>query len=213
MFEHGETSRVRLTKRLIRPGGVITVCCCLVLIFIVCAVVLPARALAQESPESSPNAAGPVLTLENAVSLATSHNRLVKDSVLEAEKYQFRVNVARSKRLPQFQVAVLGGQSLHAVNSTFPAGAFGTYPGIGPIPATEATVRTPARLTAVITGAIDVPLLQQHKIGLSIGATRVASDIALEGVRAQLALDAAREGVRTPLPHRRIALERRGASR
>ena len=188
----------------------------LVIIVFVCAAALPARALAQESPESSPNAEGPVLTLENAVSLATSHNRLVTDSVLEAEKYEFRVNVARSKRLPQFQFAVLAGQSLHAVNSTFPAAAFGTFPGIGPIPATEATVRTPARLTSVITGAIDVPLLQQHKIGLSIGATRVASDIALEGVRAQrqkiaaevrsayfklvaaqLALDAGREGVRT----------------
>jgi outer membrane protein len=205
-------------KRRYREGGVRLEVAVknLVFIFFVCTAVLPARALAQESPGSSPNAEGPVLTLESALSIATSHNRLVKHSVLEAEKYEFRVNVARSKRLPQFQVAVLGGQSLHAVNSTFPAGAFGTYPGIGPIPATEATVRTPAQLTTVITGAIDVPLLQQHKIGLSIAATRVASDIALEGVRAQrqkiaaevrsayfklvaaqFALDAAREGVRT----------------
>ena len=31
MFEHGETSRVPLTKRLIRPGGVITVWCWILL--------------------------------------------------------------------------------------------------------------------------------------------------------------------------------------
>ena len=88
----------------------------LVFIFFVCVVAVPARALAQQSSESAPATEVPVLTLENAVSLATSHNRLVKDSVLEAEKYEFRVNVARSKRLPQFQFAVLGGQSLHAVD-------------------------------------------------------------------------------------------------
>jgi outer membrane protein len=152
----------------------------LVFIFFVCVVALPARALAQQSSESAP-----VLTLQNAVSLALSDNRLVKDSVLEAEKYEFRVNIARSKRLPQFQFAVLAGGTLHGVTSTFPAGAFGTYDGIGPIPATEAKVRTPSQWTSVITGAIDVPLLQQHEIGLAIGATQVGSDIAREGVRAQ----------------------------
>jgi outer membrane protein TolC len=200
----------------------------LVFVFFVCAAALPARALAQESPESSPNAEGPVLTMENAVSLAMSSNRLVTDSVLEAEKHDFRVNVARSKRLPQFQFAVLAGELLHAVESTFPAGAFGTYPGTGPIPATDAKVRTPATFTTIITSSIDVPLLQQYKIGLGIHATELASAIAREGVRGQrqkiaadvrtayfnlvatqAAVDAARQAVRTMAEAQRVTAEYR----
>jgi outer membrane protein TolC len=187
-----------------------------IVIVLVCVLFRPAMAAAQERPDAVAGGDSAVLTLENAVSLAMSYNRLVKDSVLEAEKYEFRLNVARSKRLPQFQFSILSGELLHAVNSTFPAGAFGTYPGTGPIPATEAKVRTPAQLTAVINGAVDMPLLQQHKIGLAIGATQVGSDIARESVRAQrqkiaaevrsayfklvatqVAVDAARETVRT----------------
>ena len=180
------------------------------------AVVLPPSVQAQDSPESASHTQGPVLTLDDAISVAMSRNRLVKDSVLEAEKYEFRLNVARSRRLPQFHVDVLAGRTLHDVTSTFPAGAFGTYPATGPIPATEAKVSTPAQLTAVVNGSVIVPLLQQHKIGLAIGATQVGSDIAREAVRAQrqktaaevrtayfrlvaaqTAVDAARDAVRT----------------
>ena len=144
-----------------------------------------ASALAQEVPGPSSDTAAPLLTLESALSIALNDNRLVKDSVLEAEKHEFRLDVARSRRLPQFHFDVLGGQNLHAVNSTFPAGAFGTYDATGPIPSTEAKVQTPAKFTTVITGSIDLPLLQQHKIGLQIGATQVGSAIAHEAVRAQ----------------------------
>jgi outer membrane protein TolC len=200
----------------------------LVLIFFVCVVALPAGVLAQESSESLPDTEVPVLTLENAVSLAMSNNRLVKDSVLEAEKYEFRVNVARSKRLPQFQFAVLAGELLHAVDSTFPAGAFGTYPSTGPIPATEAKVQTPAQFTTVVTGSFDVPLLQQYKIGLGIRATELGSDIARESVRGQrhkiaadvrtaylnlvatqAAVDAARQSVRTLQEAQRVTAQYR----
>ena len=200
----------------------------LVFIFFVCVVALPARALAQASPESSSETDAPVLTLENAISLAMSDSRLVKDAVLDAEKHDFRINVARSRRLPQFQFSVLAGELLHAVESTFPAGAFGTYPSTGPIPATEAKVRTPAQFTTIVNGSIDLPLLQQYKIGLGIRATEVGSDIAREGVRgqrqkiaadvrtayfnlvaSQAAVDAARQSVRTLEEARRVTAQYR----
>jgi outer membrane protein len=200
----------------------------LVFIFFVCVVALPARALAQASPESSSETDAPVLTLENAISLAMSDSRLVKDAVLDAEKHDFRINVARSRRLPQFQFSVLAGELLHAVESTFPAGAFGTYASTGPIPATEAKVRTPAQFTTIVNGSIDLPLLQQYKVGLGIRATEVGSDIAREGVRgqrqktaaavrtayfslvaSQAAVDAARQSVRTLEEARRVTTEYR----
>src|SRR6185369_10254129 len=127
----------------------------------------------------------PLLTLDDAVSIALTKNRLVKNSVLEAEKYDFQVSTARSRRLPHFQFAALGGELLNSFDFTFPKGAFGTFPSTGPIPAKDAKVHTPAQLTAYLTGSMDVPLLQQYKIGLGIRATEVGREIAKEDVRAE----------------------------
>ena len=125
------------------------------------------------------------MTLNDAVSLALDNNRLVKNSTLESEKFDFRMNTARSRRLPQFQFSMLGGELLHPFNFTFPAGAFGTYPGIGPIPATQTGVKTPAVFTTYTNAGITEPLTQQYKIHLGIRATEIGRDIAREDVRAQ----------------------------
>jgi len=157
----------------------------------------------------------PLLTLDDAVSIALANNRLVKNSALEAQKYDFQVSTMRSKRLPHFQFAALGGELLQPFDFTFAKGVFGTNQG-APIPSTDAKVHTPARLTASLNGSIDLPLLQQYKIGLGIRATELGREIAKEDVRAerqkiavevrsayfelvatQAAVDAAREGVRT----------------
>jgi outer membrane protein TolC len=80
---------------------------------------------------------------------------------------------------------MLGGELLHPFNFTFEKGVFGTYPGVGPIPNTNAKVHTPAVFTTYLTGSIDQPLTQQYKIGLGIHATELGRDIAREEVRAE----------------------------
>jgi outer membrane protein len=171
----------------------------------------PIGLLAQQATQDAP-----FLTLDDAVSIALSNNRLVKNSALEAQKYDFQVSTMRSRRLPHFQFSILGGELLQPFDFTFAKGVFGDYPGIGPLPSKDAKVHTPARLTAFLNGGMDVPLLQQYKIGLGIHATELGRDIAKEDVRAerekiaaevrsayfelvatQAAVDAAREGVRT----------------
>src|SRR5271169_2072347 len=102
----------------------------------------------------------PLMTLDEAVNLALDNNRLVKNSSLEAEKFDFRVNTATSRRLPQFQFAVLGGELLRPVYFKFPAGAFGTYPATGPIPATNTSIKSPAVFTTYTTAGITQPLSQ-----------------------------------------------------
>ncbi len=173
--------------------------------------VSPIGSFAQQATQDAP-----LLTLDDAVSIALSNNRLVKNSALEAQKYDFQVSTARSRRLPNFHFSVLGGELLQPFDFTFAKGTFGTYPGVGPIPSTDAKVHTPARLTAFLNGSIDQPLTQQYKIGLGIRATELGRDIAKEDIRAakqkiaaevriayfelvatQAAVDAAREGVRT----------------
>lgn len=140
---------------------------------------------AQRPPASPQDTEAPLLTLDDAVSLALSHNRLVKNSALEAQKFDSRVSTARSRRLPQFHFSVLGGELLNSFDFTFDRGAFGTYPNTGPIPQSETKIRTPRRFTTYITGALDQPLTQQYKIGLGIRATELGRDIAQEDVRAQ----------------------------
>jgi hypothetical protein len=54
----------------------------------------------------------PVLTFDEAVSIALANNRLVENEMLEAQKYDFRVKTIRSRRLPHFQFPALGGELL-----------------------------------------------------------------------------------------------------
>jgi len=141
--------------------------------------------VAQQQQTLLDDSDAPVLTLDEAVNLALQHNRLVKNSVLEAQKYDFEVNTARSRRKPQFQFSMLGGELLHSFDFSFDKGVFGTYPGVGPIPGTNAKVHSPALFTTYLTGSIDQPLTQQYKIGLGIHVTELGRDIAREEVRAE----------------------------
>ena len=196
------------------------------LFFSILAGACPGMTSGQQQQTSSGDSGAPVLTLDGAVTLALQYNRLVKNSVLEAQKYDFQVSTSRSKRKPQFQFAMLGGELLHSFDFTFEKGVFGTYPSVGPIPGTNAKVHTPAVFTTYMTGSIDQPLLQQYKIGLGIRATELGRDIAREDVRAerqkiaaqvreayfnlfaiQANVDAAREAVKTYQEAQRVTVE------
>lgn len=156
----------------------------LTLAFVLCALAWPMPSAAQEQASNADTDA-PLLTLDEAVTLAVQHNRLVKNSVLEAQKYDSEVSTAKSRRMPQFQFSMLGGELLQPFDFTFKQGVFGTYPGVGPIPGNTSKVHTPAVFTTYLTGSIDQPLTQQYKIGLAIHATKLGRDIASEDVRAE----------------------------
>ncbi len=156
-----------------------------VLTFVMLGVTCPAILAAQRQSAPAADTDAPLLTLDDAVSIALTNNRLVKNSVLEAQKFDFRVSTARTRRLPQFQFAVLGGELLHSFDFTFEPGVFGTYPNVGPIPGTKTKINNPARFTTYITGAFDQPITQQYKIGLGIHLTELGREIAREDVRAE----------------------------
>ena len=194
-------------------------------VFILCALAWPLPSTAQDQPSNAETQA-PVLTLDEAVSLALQHNWNVKNFVLEAQKQDFEVGTARSKRKPQFQFSMLGGELLHSFDFTIPQGSLGTYANTGPIPSTNAKIHTPAVFTTYLTGSIDQPLTQQYKIGLGIRATELGRDIAREDVRAerqkiaaevrtsyfnlfaiQASVDAAREAVKTFEEAQRVTVQ------
>jgi outer membrane protein TolC len=185
----------------------------------------PATLLAQ-GPATPLDPEEPLLTLDAAVSLALDNNRQVKISALEAQKSEHQVNIARSRRLPQFHVDALAGSLLQPFDFTFPAGSFGTYPGTGPIPSTDAKIRTEVQFSSVLTASVDQPLSQLYEINLGVKATELGREIAREGLRAerqkvaaqvrsayfdlvatQAAVDAMRETVKTLTEVQRVTAQ------
>lgn len=136
-------------------------------------------AAAQEAPDSVP-----VLTLEQAVQLAVTNNRSVRIASLEVDKSKWQVAEMKTKRLPSFSADIIGSQLLNEISYTFPEGAFGSYPGIGPIPSTDTKVTTPRQPVAFITSQASQPISQLYKIHLGIRSQEVSSQLNSEKLRA-----------------------------
>src|SRR5215472_2914221 len=136
---------------------------------------------AQESAPSGP----PPLTLDEAVSLAQASNRQVKNAILAAAIDEDQIAEARTYRKPSLNVYALGSQLLTPVNFTFQKGVFGTFPGIGPVPATETKIHTPLRPTFYGLTQLSQPLSQQYKIGLNIRQAKLAKLVDEQRLRGQ----------------------------
>jgi len=126
-----------------------------------------------------------VLTLEDAVSLAQASNRLVKNAQLSVSMSDDQVAEARTYRFPSLNLYALGSQLLTPVDFTFQRGAFGSFPGIGPVPATDTRIHTPLRPTFYGLTQFSQPLSQQYKIGLNIKQAKLAKLVDEQQLRAQ----------------------------
>jgi outer membrane protein TolC len=138
----------------------------LVVLVISCAAV--ARA---QGPASG---AALTLTLEDAVKIAHENNRQLKNARLAVAIDEDGVLEARTYRFPSIKLYALGSQLLTPVDFTFQQGAFGTYPGIGPVPSTDTKIHTPLRPTFYGLTQISQPLSQQYKIGLNIRLAKLS---------------------------------------
>ena len=126
-----------------------------------------------------------VLTLDDAIRLAIANNRSLKVASLEVDKSKWQVAEVKTKRLPSFSGSVLGSQLLNEVSFNFPAGAFGTIPGVGPFPTTDTKVTTPRQPVAYVVSQTTQPLSQLYKINLGVRAQELSVKIAGEKARAE----------------------------
>jgi outer membrane protein len=144
-----------------------------------CLIVTLMPALAGAQPAS-----GDVLSLDSAIRLALEHNRQLQSARLEVEKAEADLAVARTRRLPSFESEATTAQLLTPVNFAFPQGAFGTFPGTGPIPATNTSVTVPRQPTASVSATLSQPLSQLFQIGLGVRMAATTRDIERTHVRA-----------------------------
>ena len=137
-----------------------------------------------QTPEPATTTA-PLLTLDEATRIASGTNRDIQISKLEIVKAQETVAEAKTNYLPKLDANVLAGAPLQPLNFRVPAGSFGTYPGIGPIPATDSNIHSPVRFAAFVNSSAAQPLTQLFKVNLAVKQARLGIELAKEGVHAQ----------------------------
>jgi len=122
---------------------------------------------------------GAVLTLEDALVLAKSNNRDLKQYGLAVVKQQEALGEAKTHLYPRFDTSVLAAQLLTPIDFTIQKGQLGTFSGTGPIPGSNTDLHTPARPIAIASVTATQPLTQLIRIRLSVADQRLKSDAAL----------------------------------
>ncbi len=116
---------------------------------------------------------------------ALEYNRLVQSSALDVGRAEDRLAEAKSQRWPTLSLMVLESRLLTSIDFQFEKGIFGTYPGIGPIPAQDTKVGTPRGFTTLGLGKLQLPISQQYKIGLNVRLSELSTDLLREELRAR----------------------------
>ena len=128
--------------------------------------------VAQDQPE--------VLTVERAVKNALANNRTLKITSLQLDEEKQGYLALKTRRYPAFNTYVFGSQVLNPFSFTVQAGQFGTYPGIGPIPAENTPITTGQVFTAYVVASVTQPLLTLYKINTALAGKGLSVDMAAQ---------------------------------
>lgn len=145
------------------------------------AAISTATSLVAQSPPADPD----LLTIDQAVKIALANNLYLKIVNLDLDISKDKIAAAKTRRYPAFNIYAFGSQLLSPISFQVPAGQFGTFPGIGPIPAVNTNISTPAQPTAYIFGTISQPLLTLHKINLHVHGEELSMEQTVQQVREQ----------------------------
>ncbi len=151
---------------------------------------LPAAVLGQSPVATETNAKGETLSLDQAIQIALRHNRLVKNDELEVEKAAERIEIARTRRLPQFEFDFLGLQTITPVEFRIDSGSLGNLPGGALFPLQDVRIRSPRHPKAFLTARATQPLTQLPRINLGVRlqqANRELAEAKLESQRRAVA--------------------------
>ena len=150
-----------------------------------CCVISLLLASVADGQSAVTHAGGERLSLEAAIRQAVENNRQLQTARLQVESAEADLAATRTRRLPAFQLDVMGSQLLMPVDFSFPQAAFGTIPGVGPIPPTDTTFSVPRQPTMYVFTQASQPISQLFKIGLGISGAEKARDVARERARGE----------------------------
>jgi outer membrane protein len=139
----------------------------------------------QQSSAAPASAQDELLTLEQAIALALRENRQIKIANLELDKFADRLAVAKTHRLPQFNISALAVELIQSIDFDFKKGDLGILPGVGPVPNTDISVTTPRRPAFFLNGGVFQPLSQQYRLSLVDRKIETGREIAKEQLRAK----------------------------
>ena len=143
-----------------------------------------ATAAAQAGTQAQDDTSSPqLLTADQAIKLALANNRDLKIVALNLDSSKDKVAAAKTRRLPSFNIYTFASQLLAPISFDVPAGQFGTFPGIGPIPAQNTPITTPSQPTAYIFGTASQPLLTLYKINLHVHGEELSMQQAVQELR------------------------------
>jgi outer membrane protein TolC len=135
-------------------------------------------ALCQLPFANAQTSGGAVLTLDEALLLARSNNRDLKQYGLDVSKQRETLGEAKTHMYPRFDTSVLAAQLLTPIDFTIKKGQLGTFSGTGPIPGSNTDLHTPARPIAIASVTATQPLTQLIRIHLFIADQRLKLDAA-----------------------------------
>jgi len=138
-----------------------------------------------QSFASDQSSASDLLTVDQAVKIALANNRTLKIVSLSLDVSKEKLDAAKTRRLPSFNIYTFASQLLSPISFDVPAGQFGTYPGIGPIPAQNTAITTPSQPTAYIFATASQPLLTLYKINLHVHGEALSVEQSVQQVREQ----------------------------
>jgi outer membrane protein len=136
-------------------------------------------AKAQSAPDNTPV----VLHLEDALALANTANRQEAITRIGITQAQASVKEARTYFYPQLKASAVTGVPIQEFSFTIPAGTLGTYPGIGPLPATNSQIKSPQQFSGVIYASAQQPLTQLYKVHLAVAESKLGIISAKEQFR------------------------------
>ena len=116
-----------------------------------------ASAFAQES-----------LTLDQAIAQALQHNRLIKNDEIEVAKSAERIEIARTRRLPEFEINALGLQPFTPLDFRFNRGSLGLLPGNTPFPLKDTRIGNGFTPVAFVGARVSQPITQLRRVNLGV---------------------------------------------
>lgn len=140
-------------------------------------------------------AAGEVLTLEEALSLALTNNPGVENANLDIEKIGDQVSATRTRQYPAFTTTVHGSRNFEEESYTIEQGALGNVAGT-PVPNQTTNLETKEDFSAQFEVEVRQPLTKLYSIGLNLDKLEVDRKISDQNLRSKqqsVALDVKQE--------------------